>query len=330
MDLDAAAYAKTTFEPRQFLEASGWTLQTERADYEHWRKEFPLPRSYALGGMTFDQLVAQLGYFTRNTKAMAVDVNIFFNNREQKFGLPVKGWRLEPQMLTKPDDVNFNDERHYDATMTLRRFAMGVGQVLTNVPWPNGNGALAASSAVERAMAAFAHELNDRAENPAHSEQVNEALDPDAPDNYVNSLGTLAHVAARFGMRLDGKNKWVREVKLHHPMEVWVAGPRQRVLTVFRVILDWNPEEGKAGWAELILRARGDDPAEKPILIWHSSAAYASEAGAAWHLNQAMAYFYQSIEDTHEPHQYQRLKEILQMGVGPFMLKLEGEDEDPE
>jgi hypothetical protein len=328
MALDPAQYAKTTFEPRQFLEAAGWVLQTERADYEYWRKEFPLPRHYVLGGMTFDQLVAQVGYYTRNTRSMGVDVNIFFNNLEQKFGLPVKGWRLEPQLLGYPID----GEESYDAAMTLRRFAMGIGQVLANVPWPPGGGALAASSAVERTMAAFAHEVNDRAETPLHPEQVNEAHDPDAPDNYVSSLGTLQHVAARFGLRKSdpGKlpglsgSKWERKVSLNHPMEVFLAGPRQWMLPAFRVILTWNPTTKTAA---IILRGVSDQ--NRDLLIWHSTAAYSSEAAAAIHLNEALAYLFQSIDDTHEPHQYQRLKEILQMGVGPFMLKVEGEDEDP-
>jgi hypothetical protein len=193
------------------------------------------------------------------------------------------------------------------------------------VDWPNGSGVLLASSKLEAAMSAYVKELNHRAEQPLREDSLQEALDPDAPESYISSLGTVAHVAARFGMRLEGKNKWVRGVRLKHPMEIWVAGPTQRVFTAFRVILHWNPEEGSAGWAELILRAGGPTPT---LLIWHASAGYKSEAAAARHLNEALIYFYQAIEDEHEPHQYQRLKEVLQMSVGILMHGNQYEDSD--
>ena len=57
---------------------------------------------------------------------------------------------------------------------------------------------------------------------------------------------------------------------------------------------------------------------------------YKSEGAAALHLNEALAYLFQSLDDTVEGHRQHELRDIIGMCVTPFMRRAPDEDEDPD
>jgi hypothetical protein len=334
-DFDPERYAKTTFDPNQFLEAAGWVKDDKRplaADGGGYKKVMPLPRQYVMGSFVFTKL--KFIIYLLDERDRSAHIAIYFVN-DQEQGLPVgNGWTLVGQKRFAfdkwDDDLRLGNavKDGWDTSMPLRKFVVGIIQLVSTLPWPDKpHSTLVAASHMEDAVSKYVADLNNASNQPLGPAPQQESLD--APDGYVKSLGTLAHVAARFGMRRSTANShselFVRDVPLHYPMQLYFQG-KEPVARSARVFLyrsmEARPMVRLGAW--LVLEGGG------VYKLWSCEQRYRSEAAAALHLNEAIAYLFQSLDDSMEGHRQIMLRDIIGMGVTPFMRRAADEDEDPE
>ena len=173
-DIDPEHYANTTFDPVQFLRGNGWEPDPKKTACFY--KDFSLPHDYYLGGMEFDHLMVEIELMPAQRSAFAAFLNVRWMTKEG-YGLPVKGWNLDHQLVTPGED-------EYDSTMPIRRFALEIGNVLGRIAWPeNDSAALHANSKLEAEVSRFVRLLNDKAKEPLHDKPpVEEAAEPDPDD----------------------------------------------------------------------------------------------------------------------------------------------------
>ena len=187
--VDAEAYAATTLDNAAFLTQAGWTdEQVAAQDGKRFKKMFPLPHPYALGGMTFTEFFVRLYYETR--QVLDPTVILYFGGQHH---MPVANWRLcvtyrypfNPESDVPPDSA-------LDMGMSIRRFVAGLDACIAKVLWPEGEEALVASNAVKAQLEAFIKDLNKQADIPLRPAPVEESApdDPDAPEHYVSRLTT--------------------------------------------------------------------------------------------------------------------------------------------
>jgi hypothetical protein len=115
---------------------------------------------------------------------------LFFVDKQNR-GMPVQGFRLDRQQVLPWDYEEGEPPTHYtDNNMPIRKAAMQVGSVLAAVKWPEGSGALLASSLVERAVKEFISRLNREAEIPLRSAQEESQEEPSEAEvqRYVDAL----------------------------------------------------------------------------------------------------------------------------------------------
>lgn len=186
-DLDAAKYAETTFDPAQFLEQAGWKLYSTQS-LIYYTKTFPTPKPYVLGGMTFTGIEVRIGI---DAKFLSSPWLLLFFVDKQNRGLPVNGFQLDRQQVLPWDYEEGEPPTHYtDNNMPIRKAAMQIGSVLANVKWPEGSGALVASSLAEQAVKDFVARLNREAEIPLRSAQEESQEEPSEAEvqRYVDAL----------------------------------------------------------------------------------------------------------------------------------------------
>lgn len=319
-DVDPAKYAETTFDPVKFLEASGWFKLKVEA-YEYWAKDFPLPHDYVLGGMVFTKLRVVVGFDLRMRGAYSCHVNIHWINDEGN-GLPVKGWNLDRQLVTPENELATTED---DYNMPLRRFVMGIGTVLNRVAWPkNEQSTLHANSRLEGDVARFVRELNDQANKPLHGE-IGESEDPDAPERYVQALGTVQHVAKLHGMTEVENDSagggWWRTFKA----EPFRAEHATTPITMLKLVLWYARRTATDHSIRLTVRMQNERGAN--LVLWTYQGNYEGEHVAARRLSTALGHAIQSLESG--PHKESQLFDILAMGVTPFLHgEHDNDDED--
>jgi len=333
---DPGDYAKTTFEPVAFLQSAGWKkLKTEA--WEYWFKEWSLPQPYYLGGMQFTKFRVTIGFDERFRGAFAAMVNVYWVNDEGQ-GLPVKGWNLEPQLVypQAPDAEDIADS-DLDYNMPIRRFALGIGDLLANLKYPPSETAvLMLNTNLEAEVGRFVRELNQRADHPMN---VRESTDPDAPEPYVQSLGTVDHVMALHGMgkiyRDENEGGWMRTFKLPRPAITHINDKPDdplvplsgkvnelRLVIVYKKVPD--PINPAATLHDVRMFVRVPD-GESNRVLWGTSEVFKSEHEAARSLGEAVNYAILSLENNHptDVTELTQLRQILQMGVGPFLTREE-------
>lgn len=334
-DFDTERYAKTTIEPLAFLEAAGWVKDDKRniaAAGGGYKKIVPLPMSYVMGQMTFTKIKIVVYILDESDRSAHVAI-YFVNDNEQ--GLPIGfGWTLISQKRFACDssDAALDTFRGkiFDESMPLRKFVIGIVPLLSTIKWPDKpHSTLVAASHVEDAVSKFVGDINETCTKPLGPAPQQESFDPDAPEGYVKSLGTIPHVAARFGMRqkmdVGHSKEFVRDVPFHYPMSIRYQG-KEYTSQAARVFLFWSiePQPTMRVSVWLVLDGGG------VYRLWDDEQRYKSEAAAALHLNEALNYLFQSLDDRVEGHNQRMLRDIIGMGVTPFLRRAADEDEDPE
>jgi hypothetical protein len=175
-DVGAEAYAKTTFDPVEFLRSDGWANHSEQ-HYTYYAKTFKMPRPYQLGGMVFTGVQVRIG-IERNLFNQAAVGIYFVDDQERGFG--VQGCALSRQTVYPWNEADYDTppESFFDNGMSIRRFARGIEKVIQNAAWPEKREAsLVASSAVKVEVDRFVKALNQQAEVPLYPDRpVEEAV----------------------------------------------------------------------------------------------------------------------------------------------------------
>lgn len=342
---DPEQYAKTTFDPVQFLQAAGWKHHSDQA-YVYYAKTFPMPH-YQMGGMVFTGVQVRIGTTEHLFGSTSVAAH-FVNDNDN--GLGVNGWQLSKQEVYPWNDEDGPiPDKYCDSTMPLRRFALGISQVLASIPWPEGRYSTTyASSLVNTEIGKFVKSLNAQAAVPLYKESPVEesAEDVDKPaERYVQQLGTVEHVALMHGMSKlytsDTEGGWMRTLKLRHPIEIkatdYLSHLGMNFIGELRLVVRYERKPNtlfpKQQKHELAVFVRvpyvGENSGSKlNHVLWRTSAEFTQESTAAYALNQVLTYAQQSLDDSHGALNLQRTKEILNMGVSPFMVDDVNESED--
>ena len=343
---DPTQYIKTTFDPEQFLLAAGWKHEPDQ-NYAYYTKTFPMPH-YQLGGMTFTGVQVRVGFWDQLFHTTAVTARLV---DDKDSGLGVNGWQLSKQELYPwADEDGAAPDTNFDKTMPVRRFAMGIGGVLAGITWPESRfAAQHASSLVNTEIGKFVKNLNAQAAKPLHNESnyIGEnAEDVDKPERYIQQLGTVEHVALIHGMTKlytsDTEGGWMRTIKLRHPIEIrstdYLSHLGMNAIRELRLVVRYERKPNtlfpKQQKHELTVFVRvpyvGENSGSKlSHILWRTGAEFTQESSAAHALNQVLTYAQQSLDDSHEALNLQRTKEILNMGVSPFMADV-NESEDPD
>ena len=322
-DVDLSAYAKTTFDPVQFLHAAGWKFHSDQA-WEYYAKTFPTPRPYQLGGMTFTGIQVRIGI--AKTLFDTTNIGVYFVD-DKDIGMGIQGYDLRSQRLNAvADEYEVDKEENHDPNMSIRRFALGIGDVLASIAWPDSGAALAASSKVNVEVGRFIRELNQRSQV-----SLREGVEDVDPERYVRNLGTIDHVMALHGLskmyRSEDEGGWMRTFKYTQPAYFTMD----------------DAERGATGITELRLvvgsKKQVDPINQQPVydvrmfvripasagevvgsrVIWGTSEVFKQEHEAARALNTAVTHAIQTLKDDHERHNLTTMRQILQMGVGPFL-----------
>ena len=333
---DPTQYVKTTFDPEQFLLAAGWKHEPDQ-NYAYYTKTFPMPH-YQLGGMTFTGVQVRVGFWDQVFGTTAVTARLV---DDKDSGLGVNGWQLSKQELYPwADEDGAAPDTNFDKTMPVRRFAMGIGGVLAGITWPESRfAAQHASSLVNTEIGKFVKNLNAQAAKPLHNESnyVGEnAEDVDKPERYIQQLGTVEHVALIHGMTKlytsDTEGGWMRTIKLRHPIEIratdYLSHLGMNAIRELRLVVRYErkpntlfPKQQKHALTVFVrVPYVGENSGSKlSHILWRTGAEFTQESSAAHALNQVLTYAQQSLDDSHEALNLQRTKEILNMGVSPFM-----------
>jgi len=188
-DMDPTRYIETTFDPVEFLKASGWFKLKVEA-YEYWAKDFPLPHEFVLGGMVFTKLRVVVGFDLKLRGAYSCHIIIYWVQDDGN-GFPGKNWTLDPQLITPADELATNEE---DYNMPLRRFVVEIGTVLSRIQWPpNEKATLLANTHLEADVSKFINALNYKAKQPLNDplpdQVMGEAKLPsvDDPEAFVRN-----------------------------------------------------------------------------------------------------------------------------------------------
>src|SRR5512143_387601 len=188
-EMDPKRYIETTFDPVEFLKASGWFKLKVEA-YEYWAKDFPLPHEFVLGGMVFTKLRVVVGFDLKLRGAYSCHIIIYWV-QEDGNGFPGKNWTLDPQLITPADELATNEE---DFNMPLRRFVVEIGTVLSRIQWPpNEKATLLANTHLEADVSKFINALNYKAKQPLNDplpdQVMGEAKIPnvDDPETFVRN-----------------------------------------------------------------------------------------------------------------------------------------------
>lgn len=340
-DMDVMSYTNTTLDPVAFLKANGFVEHaTQGLDY--YKRTFPTPRPYKLGGMVFTGVQIRIGLNRQLRRPPNV---IMFFVGEDDSGLPVKDWVL-PEQLVKhyPDNEPIEDltDDYFNVDFSLRKFVMALPSLLASVPWPENEAALPASANVKNTIGAFIHQLRRQSGVPLRSD-VDESTDPDAPDHYVQSLGTVEHVALLHGFsQLDKDSNggaWMRTVKLHHPLP-YVEGSAhhshltKETITELRLVVRFErgaPRFRADNILTVFVRVPGTGGMPGHI-IWRVEQDYRSEEAASRALNEGLTFLVQTTDDTFEPHKLDLLRQILNDGVRPMFTVKEVDEniDDPD
>jgi len=222
--------------------------------------------------------------------------------------------------------------------MPIRRFVTGIGDVIAHLKYPASETAvLVLNTHLEAEMGRFVRELNQRADRPLNP--MRESVDPDAPEPYVQSLGTIDHVMALHGMskiyRDENEGGWLRHFKLPRPAITHINDKPDdplvalsgkvnelRLVVVYKKVPD--PVNPAATLHDVRLFVRVPD-GESNRILWGTSEVFKSEHDAARSLSEAVNYAILSLENNHptDVTELTQLRQILQMGVGPFLSREE-------
>jgi len=326
-EVDPASYAKTTFDPEQFLRASGWKFHSDLA-WKYYAKTFPTPRPYQLGGMTFIGVQVRIGI----TKTLFDTTNIgFYFTDDKNCCMGIQGYDLRSQRLQPVADEEEESPKNSDPNMSIRRFALGIGEVLAACDWPSAGAALAAGSKVQWDVAKFVKELNQRADAPLRPAQQESMEDMD-PERYVRELGTLDHVMALHGLskmyRSEDEGGWVRTFKYTQPAYFTMddASISATGVTELRLVVGSKKQVDPINHQPVydvrifvrIPASAGEFVGSR--VIWGTSEVFKQEHEAARALNTVVTHAIQTLKDDHK-HSLTTMRQILQMGVGPFLKK---------
>lgn len=153
---------------------------------------------------------------------------------------------------------------------------------------------------------------------------IRESQDPDAPEPYVQSLGTLDHVAALHGLAKVEQDStaaaYLRTLTLHHPVsptkeDCLYHFNEQPVKELKVCFIDEQGTDGRI----LVLFVRVPSPTRRPShILWRTEALFSSEHEAAFALNRALTSVLEILDDRVEPISLTRVRVMLNGIVNPI------------
>ena len=327
-DLPSASYINGTLDPVALMQSYGWEQAKSAGDsYERFTKYIPMPMAYTLGFATFDALKVSIGIETRCDNRCQ-DVSLYFSNKADH-NIPVHSWKLMHQLRKEPVEWEGDDVGDYDVVYNLRRFIQGLPQALERVVWPEkATSALRASALVAQAIRELISELNADSHR-ALEKRVQESDGEDDPTNYVNALGTVAHVClanhmqprlVEHPMPNTVTKGWSCEVPLTHPITIphtrrskataAETVSSMRVIIIYSVYI--SPIHGSSHRLSFAIRCNSNHDG---WCMWNTWQEYATEHAAARSLQSALKTIFNLLDDSHEQWSIPGLRQVLDQGV---------------